>query len=363
MGNPAGVKAKKREKRRKKYEQRLVVIGVHTPEFPFEHDVDNVRRAVRAMKIEYPIAVDDDYAIWRAFDNQYWPALYFLDARGRVRHHKFGEGDYAQSEKIIQQLLAEAGRAASKDLVKINAQGAEAAADMSDVASPETYVGYLRAENFASPGGEAADKRQVYQIAPAPLQLNQWALAGDWTVEGEKAVLNAPNGRIAYSFHARDLHLVLGPGADVVDAALGGTLAAFMTEAGFEAKRGDALAVPTSGKLGAKAAVLVGMGDRDTLDVSLAHAMRDFLAPKRVAVYRLVGDQGEERWLTRAALLADSPAATADPAWVDLAYGAPLRTKAGRLVRLGDLDDTRLFQPRINARTCAALAAASASRS
>jgi cytochrome c biogenesis protein CcdA/thiol-disulfide isomerase/thioredoxin len=195
-------------------DQGLVVIGVHAPEFAFEKNIDNVRQATKDLKVDYPVAIDNDYAIWRAFDNQYWPAHYFIDAQGRIRHHHFGEGEYAQSEKIIQQLLAEAGKSdVAKDIVTVNAQGAEAAPDMDDVKSPETYVGYTRAENFASPGGAVDDKSHVYSIAPQ-LQLNQWALSGDWTIGGERASLNAANGRIAYRFHARDLHLVLGPGAD-----------------------------------------------------------------------------------------------------------------------------------------------------
>ncbi|MGP0058720.1 MAG: cytochrome c biogenesis protein DipZ [Beijerinckiaceae bacterium] len=195
-------------------DQGLVVIGVHAPEFAFERNIDNVRKAIRDLKVDYPVAIDNDYAIWRAFDNQYWPAHFFIDAQGRVRHHHFGEGEYDQSEKIIQQLLAEAGKSGvPRDLVSVDARGAEAAPDMDDVKSPETYIGFMRAENFASPGGEVADKRQVY-VADSPLQLNQWALAGDWTVEGQRAVLNEANGRIAYRFHARDLHLVLGPSAD-----------------------------------------------------------------------------------------------------------------------------------------------------
>jgi cytochrome c biogenesis protein CcdA/thiol-disulfide isomerase/thioredoxin len=195
-------------------DQGLVVIGVHAPEFAFEKNIDNVRQATKDLKVDYPVAIDNDYAIWRAFDNQYWPAHYFIDAQGRIRHHHFGEGEYAQSEKIIQQLLAEAGKSdVAKDIVSVNAEGAQAAPDMDEVKSPETYVGYTRAENFASPGGAVGDKSQVYSIAPQ-LQLNQWALGGDWTIGGERASLNAPNGRIAYRFHARDLHLVLGPGAD-----------------------------------------------------------------------------------------------------------------------------------------------------
>ena len=195
-------------------DQGLVVIGVHAPEFAFEKNSDNVRRATRDLKVDYPVAIDNNYAIWRAFDNRYWPAHYFIDAEGRLRHHHFGEGEYDQSEKVIRQLLAEAGKGeGSGDMVLVNAQGAQAAADMDDVKSPETYVGYQRAENFASPGGAVADKRQVY-AAPSSPRLNQWALSGDWTVEGERAVLNEANGAIVYRFHARDLHLVLGPAAD-----------------------------------------------------------------------------------------------------------------------------------------------------
>jgi cytochrome c biogenesis protein CcdA/thiol-disulfide isomerase/thioredoxin len=192
----------------------LVVIGVHAPEFAFEKNIDNVRRATKDLKIDYPVAIDNDYAIWRAFNNQFWPAHYFIDAQGRIRHHHFGEGNYDESEKIIQELLAEAGKSdVSKELVSVDARGAEAAADTNNVKSPETYIGYMRAENFASPGGEVPDKRQVYPDVPQ-LLLNQWALAGDWTVEGERAVSNEANGRIAYRFHARDLHLVLGPSTD-----------------------------------------------------------------------------------------------------------------------------------------------------
>jgi cytochrome c biogenesis protein CcdA/thiol-disulfide isomerase/thioredoxin len=195
-------------------DQGLVVIGVHAPEFAFEKNIDNVRRAAKDLKLDYPIAIDNDYAIWRGFDNQYWPAHYFVDAQGRIRHHHFGEGEYDQSEKVIQQLLAEAGKDnVARDVVKVDAQGAEAAPDLDDVRSPETYIGYQRAENFASPGGAEPDKRASYAAA-SDLRLNQWALAGDWTIGGERAVLNAPNGRIVYRFHARDLHLVLGPGAD-----------------------------------------------------------------------------------------------------------------------------------------------------
>ena len=165
-----------------KYRQGLVVIGVHTPEFPFERDIDNVRRAVRQMRIEYPVAIDNDYAIWRAFNNQYWPALYFIDARGRVRQHHFGEGEYERSEMAIQRLLSEAGVGGFGDgVVSVDAGGVEAAADWNNLKSPETYVGYARIQNFASRGGVDPDRRRVY-ATPARLALNQWALAGEWTI-------------------------------------------------------------------------------------------------------------------------------------------------------------------------------------
>jgi cytochrome c biogenesis protein CcdA/thiol-disulfide isomerase/thioredoxin len=194
-------------------DQGLVVIGVHAPEFAFEKSIKNVHAAVADLKINYPVAIDNDYAIWRAFGNQYWPAHYFIDAEGRIRHHHFGEGDYDESEHTIQQLLAEAGKTdVSVDLVAVNASGAEAASDMNNVGSPETYVGYERAENFISPGGAVQDSRHVY--AAATPRLNEWALAGDWTIGKEDAVLNESGGSIVYRFHARDLHLVLGPGPD-----------------------------------------------------------------------------------------------------------------------------------------------------
>jgi hypothetical protein len=165
------------------------------------------------MRIDYPIAIDSDYAVWRAFDNQYWPALYFVDAKGRIRHHQFGEGEYEQSEKIIQQLLAEAGSSGgAHELVAVEGRGAEAAADWSDLKSPESYLSYRRIENFSSPGGAALDKRRSY-AAPPRLTLNHWALAGHWTIGKQAAVLNQANGRIVYRFHARDLHLVMGPSA------------------------------------------------------------------------------------------------------------------------------------------------------
>jgi cytochrome c biogenesis protein CcdA/thiol-disulfide isomerase/thioredoxin len=194
-------------------DQGLVVIGVHTPEFAFEKSVKNVRAAVADLKIDYPVAIDSDYAIWRAFGNQYWPAHYFIDAEGRIRRHHFGEGDYEESERAIQQLLAEAGKTGvSTDIVAVNAAGAEAASDMSNVGSPETYVGYDRAENFISPGGAVQDARHVY--AAATPRLNEWAVSGDWTIGKDDALLNEKGGSIVYRFHARDLHLVLGPGPD-----------------------------------------------------------------------------------------------------------------------------------------------------
>lgn len=194
-------------------DQGLVLIGVHAPEFAFEKDVGNVRRAVSDLGVTYPVALDNDRRIWRAFENHYWPAHYFIDAQGRVRHHHYGEGDYAQSERVIQQLLAEAGRGqAGKGVVDVRAQGAQMASDGRDVASPETYLGYDRAENFASPGGALPDKPKTY--AAAKLDLNDWALTGRWTVGAEAARQEAGGGTIRFRFHARDLHLVLGPGPD-----------------------------------------------------------------------------------------------------------------------------------------------------
>jgi cytochrome c biogenesis protein CcdA/thiol-disulfide isomerase/thioredoxin len=191
----------------------LVVIGVHTPEFAFERNINNVRAAVSDLKIEYPVAIDNEYKIWRSFDNKYWPAHYFVDANGRTRFHHFGEGEYDQSEQVIQRLLEEAGNGnVPQSLVTVNVSGVEAARSASDDQSPETYIGYGRARNFASPGGIVENERHLY--ASASLLLNQWSLSGDWTVGGENAVLNGVGGSIVYRFHARDLHLVLGPAAD-----------------------------------------------------------------------------------------------------------------------------------------------------
>jgi cytochrome c biogenesis protein CcdA/thiol-disulfide isomerase/thioredoxin len=190
----------------------LVVIGVHTPEFAFERNINNVRAAVSDLKIEYPVAIDNEYKIWRSFDNKYWPAHYFVDAKGRTRFHHFGEGEYDQSEQVIQRLLEEAGNGnVPQSLVTVNGSGVEAARSANDDQSPETYIGYHRAHNFASPGGIVENERHLYESAS--LLLNQWSLSGDWTVGGEKAVLNGVGGSIVYRFHARDLHLVLGPAA------------------------------------------------------------------------------------------------------------------------------------------------------
>ena len=194
----------------------LVVVGVHTPEFAVERSVDNVRRAAEQMQIGYPIAVDSDYLIWRAFGNQYWPALYFADAEGQIRHHHFGEGEYEHSESVIQQLLAAAGADdGARDRVTVHGRGVEAPADWNDLESPETYLGYGRSASFASPGGTVPDSPSEYAL-PEELGLNQWALAGDWTVGREAAVCNGAGARIAYRFHARDLHLVMSPASGPV---------------------------------------------------------------------------------------------------------------------------------------------------
>lgn len=192
-------------------DQGLIVIGVHTPEFEFEKTIDNVRRAVTDMRINYPIAVDNDYAVWQAFGNHYWPALYFIDRQRRIRHHQFGEGDYEQSERVIQQLLSESeADRVDPVLVEVDARGVEAAADWNSLKSPENYLGYARTQNFASSGSVVLNQPRLY-TAPAQLQRNQWALSGDWTIGRQVIVLNQPNGRITYCFHSRDLHLVMGP--------------------------------------------------------------------------------------------------------------------------------------------------------
>jgi thiol-disulfide isomerase/thioredoxin len=184
-----------------KYEdQGLIVIGVHTPEFPFEADVDNVRWAARDMRVEYPIALDSDYAVWTAFDNRYWPAVYIADAQGRIRRHQFGEGGYAECETVIKHLLRDTGRSGiDDDLVSVADEGIEAQADWASLGTPETYLGYERGERSTS--------------SDEPLRLNEWALSGDWTVERRASVLNEAGGQLAFRFHARDLHLVLAPPA------------------------------------------------------------------------------------------------------------------------------------------------------
>ena len=184
-------------------------VGVHTPEFPFEQDVDNVRQAVKDMMIEYPIAIDSDYRVWRAFSNDYWPAVYIADAQGRIRHHQSGEGRYEERERVTQRLLREAGVEDVGDTsVSVAADGFEAQADWTNLASPETYLGYEQTQNFASPGGVAFDEPRAY-APPDSLRLNHWALSGDWTIESRASMLNRADGGIAFRFHARDVHLVL----------------------------------------------------------------------------------------------------------------------------------------------------------
>jgi len=193
-----------------KYEgQGLVVVGVHTPEFPFERDSDNVREAAKDMNVEYPIALDPDHAVWDAFANRYWPAAYIADAEGRIRHHQFGEGGYEECERIIQQLLREVGRdGVDEDLVSVRGDGIEAQADWTNLESPEAYLGYQQGHNFASPGGVELDVSHAY-VVPDRLKLNSWALSGHWTVEGQASVVDRAGGQIAFRFHARDVHLVM----------------------------------------------------------------------------------------------------------------------------------------------------------
>lgn len=194
----------------------LVVIGVHTPEFAFERDPRNVMKAVQQLKVEYPVALDNQYAIWRAFNNRYWPAHYFVDAQGNIRGHQFGEGNYAHSEQVIRRLLVEAGQTElppPADPAAADLQGVATQADMGNLRSPETYLGLARAEQFASPGGQRADAAFGYTL-PSTLALNQWGLSGQWRVNDEAAQLQQAGGRIAFQFHARDLHLVLAPGED-----------------------------------------------------------------------------------------------------------------------------------------------------
>jgi thiol-disulfide isomerase/thioredoxin len=185
----------------------LIVIGVHTPEFSFEYEIDRVRQALTPRGIDYPVAVDNDYEIWTAFDNHYWPALYFVDAEGVIRDDHFGEGRYEQSERVIQRLLG-----IERELVSVEGLGVEAEADWDQLRTPETYLGYQGSERFASPDGTAYDERRAYEL-PERLRFNDWALAGEWTIGPERVVLDGAGGSIAYQFQARDAHLVLSPGA------------------------------------------------------------------------------------------------------------------------------------------------------
>jgi thiol-disulfide isomerase/thioredoxin len=185
----------------------LVVIGVHTPEFSFEHEIDGVRRATKEREIDYPVAVDNDYAVWSAFANHYWPALYFVDADGIIRDQHFGEGRYEQSERVLQRLLG-----LDRRLVTVEGLGVEAEADWGHLRTPETYLGYARGERFASPGGAAFDERRAYELSES-LRPGHWALAGEWTIGHESVVLAEAGGSVAYRFRARDAHLVLAPGA------------------------------------------------------------------------------------------------------------------------------------------------------
>jgi thiol-disulfide isomerase/thioredoxin len=185
----------------------LIVIGVHTPEFSFEHEIDRVRQATEDRAIDYPVALDSDYAIWSAFDNNYWPALYFVDTGGGIRDQHFGEGRYEQSERVIQELLG-----IERELTAVEGVGVEAEADWDQLRTPETYLGYGRGNGLASPNGQSLDERRVYEL-PERLGFNSWALAGEWTIGREQVVLDGAGGTIAYRFHARDAHLVISPGA------------------------------------------------------------------------------------------------------------------------------------------------------
>jgi thiol-disulfide isomerase/thioredoxin len=188
----------------------LIIIGVHTPEFQFEKKMDNIRNAMKHLDIDFPIAVDNKQEIWNAFSNRYWPALYFMDAKGRIRHHQFGEGEYDQSEKVIQLLLRESGQTdVDNDLVLVKPQGVELAADWGNLKSPENYLGYERTENFT--GNRLFNDKAFDYTAQAILTLNQWSVTGNWTAKGKFIQLNKTNGRIKYRFQARDLHLVMGP--------------------------------------------------------------------------------------------------------------------------------------------------------
>ncbi len=190
-----------------KYEdQGLIVIGVHTPEFPFEHDLENVERMLKKLRVVYPVAIDNDYAVWDAFSNRYWPALYLADADGALRYRHFGEGQYVESERAIQELLG-----VDEDIVSVEPTGPEVPAEWDELESPETYLGYPQAERFASSGGEVPGERRSY-AAPESLKKNYWALTGEWTIRSQAAVLHEAGGRLSYRFHARDVNLVMAPG-------------------------------------------------------------------------------------------------------------------------------------------------------
>jgi thiol-disulfide isomerase/thioredoxin len=181
----------------------LIVIGVHTPEFSFEHELDGVRQATKVRAIDYPVVVDNDYAVWSAFDNNYWPALYFVDREGVIRDDHFGEGRYEQSERVIQELLG-----IEREPVPVEGVGVEAEADWDHLGTPETYVGFERGAQFSSPGGAALGERTIYRL-PERLRFNDWALSGEWTIGRESVVLEQAGGSIAYRYQARDAHLVL----------------------------------------------------------------------------------------------------------------------------------------------------------
>jgi len=188
----------------------LVVIGVHTPEFPFERDEDNVREAVQEMAIRYPVALDPDFGVWNAFSNSYWPAIYIADADGRIRYHHYGEGDYDECEQVVQQLIRDAGREVGDELVSVTPEGFEVQADWANLKTPETYVGYQQGQNFASAADLVIDDPWTYSV-PEPLNPNEWALAGRWAVESRASVSQEPDAKIAFRFHARDVNLVMGP--------------------------------------------------------------------------------------------------------------------------------------------------------
>ena len=193
-------------------EQGLVVVGAHTPEFLFEHDLDNVRESLRWFKVDWPVAQDNDYGVWGAFDNHYWPAVYLADAHGRIRYHHFGEGEYAATEMAIQRLLMDAGATdIDQNLVMVEPRGLEVPADWRFVQSPETYVGYGQASGFANEANAAYDRPQLY--TPLSLSLNEWTLSGNWTVARHAGVVNEPGAAISFRFHARDLNLVMAPQA------------------------------------------------------------------------------------------------------------------------------------------------------